>query len=236
MRFSNRDNFIISAPGAMDTEPSSLESIMAGNAAGARGCLLPVDSTSDGITLVCDEGFYPSRDGEQLKTCEHDYMTLRAAFPRIVSFGQALELAKSCAAKVGVELRHPAAAAQARVSRKYSEYVENAYFCGLGLNDSMELAARYPDLQVLAGLDKAPDDPVVLVRQCQEAGLFGLRAAPALLSPELCEEALRCGLFLASTATQDTDTLSDLLARGVNFIETLRPDLAYALLPQPTFE
>lgn len=236
MRFSNRESFVISAPGALDTPPSSLESIMAGNAAGARGCLLPLDATSDGITLVCAEGYYCTRAGEQLRAADHDYLTLRAAYPKIVTLGQALELAKSCAAKLGLELRHPAAAAQARVSLKYSEYVENAYFCGLDLSAAMELAGRYPDLQVMADLTAPPDDPFVLVRQCQEAGVFGLRGAAAVLSEELCAEALRCGLFLASTDTCDEQVLADLLLRGVNFIETRRPDLADALLPQPVFE
>lgn len=236
MRFSNRDHFIISAPGAMDLPPSSLESIMAGNAAGARGCLLPLDSTSDGITLVCAEGCYHTASGEPLKTAEHDYATLRAAFAKIVSFGQALELAKSCAAKIGVELHHPAAAAQARVSLKYSEYIEETYFCGLSMPEAMALAAQYPDLQVMADLTAAPADPVLLVRQAQEGGLFGLRAPADLLAEDLCQEALRCGLFLASTESSDEETLSRMLTRGVNFIETCRPDLADALLPQPAFD
>ena len=73
---------------------------------------------------------------------------------------------------------------------------------------------------------------MALVRAAQETGLFGLRGAPAHLTPELCEEALRCGLFLASTDSTDTEELSRMLALGVNFIETERPDLAFSLLPQ----
>ena len=78
MRYSNRDSFILSAPGAMGLEPCSLEAIMAGTAAGARGCVLPVDTTKDGITLVCAEGCYHSAQAT-LTTCDHTFEDLRRA-------------------------------------------------------------------------------------------------------------------------------------------------------------
>lgn len=233
MRYSNRDSFILSAPGAMGLEPCSLEAIMAGTAAGARGCVLPVDTTKDGITLVCAAGCYRSaQTGESLTACDHSFEDLRRAFPKIVSFGQALELAKAAGGGLAIELHHHQAAAQVRVSLKYSEYVDYAYFCGLSLFDAGRLAARYPDLQVMVDLDTAPEDPIAFVREAQNLRLFGLRGAPDVLTEPLCNEALRCGLFLASTDSSDPDDLRRMLSYGVNFIETSRPDLAAPLLAQ----
>lgn len=229
MRYSNRDSFILSAPGAMGLEPCSLEAIMAGTAAGARGCVLPVDTTKDGITLVCAEGCYHSAQAT-LTTCDHTFEDLRRAYPKIVSFGQALELAKAAGGGLGIELHHHQAAAQVRVSLKYSEYVDNAYFCGLSLYDAGRLAARYPDLQIMADIQSAPEDPIAFVREVQNLRLFGVRGTPDALTEPLCNEALRCGLFLASTDSSDPDELRRMLSYGVNFIETSRPDLAAPLL------
>lgn len=229
MRYSNRDSFILSAPGAMGLEPCSLEAIMAGTAAGARGCVLPVDTTKDGITLVCAEGCYHSAQAT-LTTCDHTFEDLRRACPKIVSFGQALELAKAAGGGLGIELHHHQAAAQVRVSLKYSEYVDNAYFCGLSLYDAGRLAARYPDLQIMADIQSAPEDPIAFVREVQNLRLFGVRGTPDALTEPLCNEALRCGLFLASTDSSDPDELRRMLSYGVNFIETSRPDLAAPLL------
>lgn len=230
MRYSNRDSFILSAPGAMNLEPCSLESIMAGAVAGARGCVLPVDTSSDGITLVCDQGCYRvPMTGEILPVHENTFEVLRAAYPKIVSFGQALELVKSSGGRLGIELHHPQTAAQVRVSLKYSDYLENAYFCGLSLADAAALAARYPDLQVMADLTEPPENPAAFVRQIQDLRLFGLRAKIDVLTETLCTEALRCGLFLAAVDVDEAGALHEMMVRGVNFLETHRPDHASCL-------
>ena len=116
------------------------------------------------------------------------------------------------------------------MSLKYSEYVDNAYFCGLSLYDAGRLAARYPDLQIMADIQSAPEDPIAFVREVQNLRLFGVRGTPDALNEPLCNEALRCGLFLASTDSSDPDELRRMLSYGVNFIETSRPDLAAPLL------
>lgn len=242
MRYSNRDSFILSAPGTMNLEPCSLESIMAGAAAGARGCVLPVDNSSDGITLVCDQGcLHIPVTGEILSVHENTFEALRAVYPKIVSFGQALELVKAAGGRLGIQLRHPQTAAQVRISLKYSDYLENAYFCGLSLADAAALAARYPDLQVMADLTQTPENPVAFVRQIQDLRLFGLRAKIDVLTEALCTEALRCGLFLAAVDVDETGALHEMMARGVNFLETHRPDRAAGLplvpvAPEPALQ
>ena len=230
MRYSNRDSFVLASPSAMGRELCSLEAVMAGIAAGARGCVLPVSTSKDGITLVCATGSYrAAQTGETLTACDHDFASLRAAYPKIVSFGQALECVKAAGGGLGVELHHHQAAAQVRVSLKYSEYLDKAYFCGLPMEEAGRLAARYPDIQVMADLDETPEDSVAFVRSAQNLRLFGLRGAPGVLSEALCNEALRCGLFLAAVDVDEAGALHEMMVRGVNFLETHRPDRASCL-------
>ena len=236
MLYSNRDNFIISAAGCMYCDPNSLEAIMAGNEAGARGCTLPLRLTKDGIAVLCAGDGFVNRKGEYKAARDLTFEELRTHFNKLISFGQALELAKACAAKLCIDLPDARTALSIRVTLKYSEYLDNAYFCGLQLQEAADLAARYPDMHVMADFDCAPTSVEGLVRAARDAGLFGLRAAPALLTDELCRAALRSGLFLASTETTDIDELRAMIDRGVNFIETERPDLAYSLMPQPDFD
>ncbi len=231
MRYSNRTSFILSTADAMGQPACSLEAIMAGHAVGAHGCILPVATTQDGITVLCAKGG-PAAAGDALSLRENSFETLRATYPKLVSLGQALELVRSYSGKMGIELHDPLTAAQVRVSLRCSEYLPHTYFCGLHPQQAAALAAAYPDLQVMVDLPLSPEDPVTFVRGAQRLGLFGLRAAPELLTEALCIEALRCGLFLASTQTDDPAVLHSLVTRGVNFIETSRPDLALAGQPE----
>lgn len=232
MHYTNRDQFIVSAPGCMYTDPDSLESIMAGNESGASGCTLPLDMTKDGIAVLCSHSGFRSADGTFHAAGEADFIELRRFFPKLITVGQAVELAKSCAAKICVRLKNAQVCPQVKIALSHADYLDNAYFGGLGLTEAAEAARKNPALHIMGGLPGTPPDVVALIRAAQEAGLFGLRAAPAVLTGELCEEALRCGLFLASTPSDDVDELSRMLALGVNFIETERPDLAFSLLPQ----
>lgn len=232
MHYTNRDQFIVSAPGCMYTDPDSLESIMAGNERGANGCTLPLDMTRDGIAVMCSHSGFRGTDGTFHAVGEADYIELRRFFPKIVAVGQALELAKSCAAKICIDLKNPTVCPQVKIALSHADYLDNAYFGGLDLKEAAAAARRNPALHIMGDLPGVPGDVTALIRAAQEAGLFGLRAAPSVLTPELCEEALRCGLFLASTESTDAEELARMLAFGVNFIETERPDLAQSLLPQ----
>lgn len=232
MHYTNRDQFIVSAPGCMYTDPNSLESIMAGNEGGANGCVLPMDMTRDGIAVLCAGHGYRSADGTFHAVQEADFIELRRFFPKIVTVGQAVELAKSCAAKVCVELRTPAVCTQVKIALSHADYLDNAYVGGMDPAAAAMAVQKNPALHIMGDLPAAPPDPVALVRAAQETGLFGLRGKPEFMTPALCEEALRCGLFLASTETTDGEELLRMFEQGVNFIETARPDLARVLLPQ----
>ena len=236
MMYSNRDNFIISAAGCMYCDPNSLEAIMAGNEAGARGCTIPVRLTQDGIAVICAGDGFLNRRGQYRAVDSLPFAEMRSFFNKIVTFGQALELAKACAAKLCIVMPDARTALSIRVTLKYSEYLDNAYFCGLSLQDAADLAARYPDMHIMVDIDSVPTTEEMLVRVVRDAGLFGLRAEPRLLTASLCEAALHAGLFLASTESTDIDELRAMIDQGVNFIETERPDLAYGLMPQPDFD
>lgn len=236
MRYTTKDTFILSAAGCEGTEPDSLESIMAGNEAGAGGCCVTVDLTADGIAVLCSQGGFPVPEGF-LDLREHTYFELRCALPKIVTVGQAVELAKCCPAKIAITLGSPAACAAVKIALSTADMLDNAFLTGLGLIDAAALAARFPALHVMGDLAEALATPVSAVRAARETGLFGLRAAPEHWTPELVRECRRVGLFTASRESSEIDVLERLIGLGINFIETARPDRAYSFLPaRPVIE
>lgn len=232
MHYTNRDTFIVSAPGCMYADPDSLESIMAGNEAGANGCAVQLDMTADGIVLLCAKGGFRDKDGSFLAVGEADFLTVRRFYPRVVTIGQAIELAKSCAAKLCIQIKSASICPQIKVALRQADYLDNTYLCGLELPEAAKAARQHPTLHIMGDLPGHPSSVPTLVRAAQETSLFGLRAAPQVLTEALCREAHRSGLFLAASETTDEAELSRLISLGVNFVETERPDLAYALLPQ----
>ena len=61
--YTNKEIFVLSAVGCMDTERDGLESILAGNDEGAKGCCLSVDMTADGIAVLSSDGYCIANDG-----------------------------------------------------------------------------------------------------------------------------------------------------------------------------
>ena len=229
MHYTNRDQFIVSAAGCMYTEPDSLESIMAGNENGASGCSIPLDLTQDNIAVLCARGGFRDAAGAFHPVGETDFIDLRRIVPKLVTVGQALELAKSCAAKICVQVKDATVCPHAKIALAHADYVDNAYFGGLNLSEAAIAANKNPALHIMGDVTSVPADVMALIRAAQDAGLFGLRADPDVLTPALCEEALRCGLFLAATNCVTLEEMESLLARGVNFIETEHPDLVFSL-------
>lgn len=229
MHYTNRDHFIVSAPGCMYTDPDSLESIMAGNESGANGCTLSLDLTEDNIAVLCTHGGFRDAAGAFHPVRESAFADLRLLVPKLVTVGQAISLAKSCAAKICIQVKDPTICPQVKIALAHADYLDNAYFGGLSLTDAAKAAGRNPALRIMGDLPSAPEDVFALIRAAQDTGLFGLRAAPSLLTDELCAEALRCGLFLACTDCTEAEDIQRMLALGVNFIESARPDLVFSL-------
>ncbi|MEF2743292.1 MAG: hypothetical protein U0N17_09375, partial [Agathobaculum butyriciproducens] len=87
------------------------------------------------------------------------------------------------------------------------------------------------DLHIMGELPNLPSEIDALVNAAQTTGLFGLRAEPKDLSERLVLACRQAGLFTMSRCTDDPNTLAELIRKGVNFIETRRPDITAALLP-----
>ena len=181
----------------MDTDRDGLDSILAGNEEGAKGCCLSVDMTSDGIAVLSSDGYVLAPNGGAVAVCDHTYTELRKVAPRLLPVGQALDLARACRSKIAITLRDP---------------------------------SLLP--HIMGEMPAVPDNIAALVNASQTTGLFGLRAAPAHLTPPLLRACRAAGLFTMSLPTNDPRTLDTLIRGGVNFIETSRPDLAAALLPE----
>ena len=56
MYYTNKETFVLSADGCMDTERGGLESILAGNDEGAKGCCFSVAMSADGIAVLSSAG------------------------------------------------------------------------------------------------------------------------------------------------------------------------------------
>ena len=63
MPYTTADTFILSAAGCMGTDRDGLDSILAGNEEGAKGCCLSVDMTSDGIAVLSSDGYVLAPNG-----------------------------------------------------------------------------------------------------------------------------------------------------------------------------
>ena len=232
MLYNYNDTFIVSSPACLGTDPDSLEAVMAGNEAGATGCAVDLDMTEDGIAVLCGHGGFLRADGDSFSLAECSYQDARAAFPKIVTIGQVIELAKSCAAKLCIHLKNTKCAAQVQLALHHADFADATYFTELSLAEATALARRFPTLQFMADVLDAPENESALLHTAQSAGLFGLRVAPAVLTQSFCDEAHRVGLLIASTECHDEAILQRLIGMGVNFIETLRPDVAFNLMPQ----
>ena len=105
--YTNKEIFVLSAVGCMDTEPDGLESILAGNEEGAKGCCLSVDMTADGIAVLSSDGYCVANDGTRLSITDYSYAELHQAAPQLVPAGQAIELARTCRAKIAITVHNP---------------------------------------------------------------------------------------------------------------------------------
>ena len=231
MYYTNKEVFVLSAVGCMDTERDGLESILAGNEEGAKGCCLSVDMTADGIAVLSSDGYCIATDGTQMNIADYSYAELHQAAPQLIPAGQAIELARTCQAKIAITVHNQTLLPQLRMTLRHVNYLDDTIFVGLGLVEAARIAVANPDLHIMGELPALPDNIDALVSAAQTTGLFGLRAAPGDLTPGLIQACRQAGLFTMSLPTDDEKTLETLIRNGVNFIETARPDITAMLLP-----
>lgn len=216
----------------MNTEPDGLESILAGNDEGAKGCCLSVDMTADGIAVLASEGYCLSANGTRMNIGDFSYSELHQASPQLIPAGQAIDLARTCQAKIAITVHNQTLLPQLRMTLRHANYLDDTIFVGLGLVEAARIAVANPDLHIMGELPALPDNIDALVRAAQTTGLFGLRASASDLTVPLIRACRRAGLFTMSLPTSSERTLAGLIHNGVNFIETMRPDITAALLPE----
>ena len=203
MYYTNKETFVLSADGCMDTERGGLESILAGNDEGAKGCCFSVAMSADGIAVLSSDGCAAAPDGTRLPVSDYSYAELHQAAPQLTPVSQL----------------------------RYADCLDDTIIIGLGLVEAARVASANPDLHIMGELPNLPSEIDALVNAAQTTGLFGLRAEPKDLSERLVSACRQAGLFTMSRCTDDPNTLAELIRKGVNFIETRRPDITAALLP-----
>ena len=181
----------------------------------------------------------PERGSEIVQSVVAVPLVLLVVFATVQAGGMMLsvnrltaDLARACRSKIAITLRDPSLLPQMRMTLRQTDYLDDAVFVGLGLVEAARIASANPDLHIMGEMPAVPDNIAALVNASQTTGLFGLRAAPAHLTPPLLRACRAAGLFTMSLPTNDPRTLDTLIRGGVNFIETARPDLAAALLPE----
>ena len=231
MHYTNKEIFVFSSVGCMDTERDGLDSILAGNEEGAKGCCLSVDMTADGIAVLSSDGYCIGADGTELNIADFSYNELHLAAPQLIPAGQAIELARTCRSMLAITVHNQTLLPQLRMTLRHVGQLDNTIFVGLGLVEAARIAVANPDLHIMGELPALPDNIDALVNAAQTTGLFGLRAAPSDLTDRLVTACRKAGLFTMSLPTNDPRTLSNLIRSGVNFIETARPDIPMSMLP-----
>ena len=221
MYYTNKETFVLSADGCMDTERGGLESILSGNDDGAKGCCFTVAMSADGI----------APDGTRLPVSDYSYAELHQAAPQLTPVSQAIELARTCQSKIAITVHDQTMLRQLRMTLRYADCLDDTIIIGLGLVEAARVASANPDLHIMGELPNLPSEIDALVNAAQTTGLFGLRAEPKDLSERLVSACRQAGLFTMSRCTDDPNTLAELIRKGVNFIETRRPDITAALLP-----
>ena len=72
----------------MGTDRDGLDSVLAGNEEGAKGCCLTVDMTSDGIAVLSSDGYVLAPNGGAMTVCDHTYTELHKVCPKLLPVGQ----------------------------------------------------------------------------------------------------------------------------------------------------
>ena len=112
MYYTNKETFVLSADGCMDTERGGLESILAGNDEGAKGCAA-------------------APDGTRLPVSDYSYAELHQAAPQLTPVSQAIELARTCQGKIAITV-HDQTMLRQLVDDMEEQGVEDCFLIQLG--------------------------------------------------------------------------------------------------------
>ena len=117
----------------MDTERGGLESILAGNDEGAKGCCFSVAMSADGIAVLSSDGCAAAPDGTRLPVSDYSYAELHQAAPQLTPVSQAIELARTCQGKIAITVHDQTMLRQLRMTLRYADCLDDTIIIGLGL-------------------------------------------------------------------------------------------------------
>lgn len=164
MYYTNKETFILSSVGCMDTEPDGLESILAGNEEGAKGCCLSVDMTADGIAVLSSDGYCVAADGTQMSIADFSYTELHQVAPQLIPAGQAIELARTCQAKIAITVHNQTLLPQLRMTLRHVNYLDDTIFVGLVW--WRQRASRWP-IRICTSWESCPRCRIISTRWCR---------------------------------------------------------------------
>lgn len=162
---------------------------------------------------------------------DYSYAELHQAAPQLTPVSQAIELARTCQGKIAITVHDQTMLRQLRMTLRYADCLDDTIIIGLGLVEAARVASANPDLHIMGELPNLPSEVDALVNAAQ--------TTRPVRSAGRAEGFVRAagfgvptgGLFTMSRCTDDPNTLAELIRKGVNFIETRRPDITAALLP-----
>src|SRR5699024_9399423 len=145
--------------------------------------------------VLSSDGYCVAPDGTQMNISDFSYNELHQIAPQLIPAGQAIELARTCQAKIAITVHNQTLLPQLRMTLRHANYLDETIFVGLGLVEAARIAVANPDLHIMGELPALPDNIDALVRAAQTTGLFGIRAAAGDLTPRLIGACKQAGLF-----------------------------------------
>lgn len=225
--------FILAPTGCLSTEKDSLESIFAAHRAGASGAQINLERTQDGMVVLCSDGYLTGKNGEKISVRENTYVSLKEQFGKVVTVGQAVELAKSYGMLLAARINSPQAATVLKTTLKYADFHENAFVYGLPQDEAIQLAEKHRDLRIMLEVDGVDMGQMgAYIERMRLSGLHGVYLKKELLTKEVSDLAHRANLFVGALQVGDPLVLEQYLSWGVNFIHTGLLEKAAALAPR----
>ena len=126
MYYTNKETFVLSADGCMDTERGGLESNFGRQRRGRKRLLffgLPCHRTV--IAVLSSDGCVATPDGTRLPVRDYSYAELHQAAPQLTPVSQAIELARTCQGKIAITVHDQTMLRQLRMTLRYADCLDD---------------------------------------------------------------------------------------------------------------
>lgn len=230
----NRKIYIISTSGSLGTKTDSLESIIASNDIEIHGSKIDIDITSDGIAVLCRDGYFISNDNVRISVADNSTYEIKESFKKLVVLGQAVDMAKSCSQILAINPKNIKADAMIKISLKHADYTHKSFLMIDNPVFALNVCKKYSDINVMTYMSEKPQDIREFMFQMKIAGFFGFFADAKNISKELCIEAKLAGLFIGSSQTDNANDMKHLIDSGINFLITSEPKMALEVMRTDT--